>query len=439
MGITSKAISYTNPIFHIRTLKLESFVWNIIIRSNVQNVSPARRHSPISVYVRMRHHRCRPDFHTFPFLLPSFDNPIHLPLGQRTHAQILLFGLDKDPFVRTSLVNMYSSCGDLGSARRVFDESVSKDLPAWNSVVNAYAKAGLIDVARKLFDEMPERNVISWSCLINGYVMCGRNREAVDLFREMQSPKTNEAFVRPNEFTMSTLLAACGRLGALEQGKWVHAYIDKYKVEIDIVLGTALIDMYAKCGSLERAKQVFNVLGAKKDVRAYSAMICCLAMYGLTEECFELFSEMTTSSNINPNSVTFVGVLGACVHRGLINEGESYFAMMIEKFGITPSIQHYGCMVDLYGRAGLIEEAESFIASMPMEPDALIWGSLLSGSRMLGDIKTCEAALNRLIELEPMNSGAYVLLSNVYAKTGRWIEVKRIRHEMEAIQNYFPL
>lgn len=432
-------ISYANPIFHIRHLKLESFVWNIIIRAIVHNVSPPQQHSPISVYFRMRHHCVSPDFHTFPFLLPSFHYPIHLPLGQRTHAQILLFGLDKDPFVRTSLLNMYSSCGDLSSALRVFDESGSKDLPAWNSVVNAYAKAGLIDHARKLFDEMPERNVISWSCLINGYVMCGKYKEALDLFREMQLPKSNEAFVSPNEFTMSTVLSACGRLGALEQGKWVHAYIDKYRVEIDIVLGTALIDMYAKCGSLERAKRVFNDLGSKKDVKAYSAMICCLAMYGLTDECFQLFSEMTTSNNINPNSVTFVGILGACVHRGLINEGKSYFKMMTEEFGITPSIQHYGCMVDLYGRSGLIEEAESFIASMPMEPDVLIWGSLLSGSRMLGDIKTCEGALKRLIELDPMNSGAYVLLSNVYAKTGRWIEVKRIRHEMEAIQNYFPL
>ncbi|EOA25367.1 hypothetical protein CARUB_v10018699mg [Capsella rubella] len=427
-----KAIAYTNPIFHIHNLKLESFVWNIIIRAIVQNVSPAPLHSPISVYLRMRHHGVRPDFHTFPFLLPCFDTPIHLPLGKRTHAQILLFGLDKDPYVRTSLLNMYSSCGDLTSAQRVFDESVSKDLPAWNSVVNSYAKAGFLDDARTLFDEMPERNVISWSCLINGYFMRGKYKEALDLFREMQLPKPNEAFVEPNKFTLSTVLSACGRLGALEQGKWVHAYIDKHQVEIDIVLGTALIDMYAKCGSLERAKRVFTALGSKKDVQAYSAMICCLAMYGLTDECFQLFSEMTTSNNnINPNSVTFVGILGACVHQGIINQGESYFTMMIDKFGITPSIQHYGCMVDLYARAGLIKKAESFIASMPIEPDVLIWGSLLSGSRIFGDIKTCEGALKRLIELDPMNSGAYVLLSNVYAKTRRWIEVKRIRHEME--------
>ncbi|CAF2060113.1 unnamed protein product [Brassica oleracea] len=419
------SISYTiNPIFHIRHLKLESFLWNLVIRAALHhNLSP---HSPFSVYLRMRRHSVTPDFHTFPFLLPSFNNPTHLPLGRRTHAQILLFGLHADPFVRTSLLNMYSSCGDLASAHRVFDESISKDLPAWNSVANAYAKAGSIDVARKLFDEMPERNVISWSSLISGYVTCGRNREALGLFREMQLSK-----IRPNEFTLSAVLSACGRLGALEEGKWVQAYVDKYNVEIDVVLRTSLIDMYAKCGSLERAKLVFVSLGCKKDVKAYSAMMCCFAMYGLTEECFQLFSEMA-SNNINPNSVTFVGLLGACVHGGLVEEGRSYFAMMVEKFGITPSIQHYGCMVDLYGRAGLIEEAERFIASMPVEPDELIWGSLLSGSRTLGDVKTCEAALKKLIELDPLSSGAYVLLSNVYAKTGRWIEVKRIRQEMEA-------
>ncbi|CAN8269745.1 unnamed protein product [Cochlearia groenlandica] len=422
MGISSKI----NPIYHIGNLKLESFLWNLIIRRNASV-------SPISVYLHMRNHGVRPDFHTFPFLLSSFDKPIHhLPLGRRTHAHILLFGHDKDPFVRTCLVNMYSSCGDLSSAQRVFDESVSRDLPAWNSLVNAYSKTGFVDMARKVFDEMPQRNVISWSCMINGYVMSGRYKQALALFRDLLSPKQNEAFVVPNEFTMSTVLSACGRLGAFEQGKWVHAYIDRYQVEVDIVLGTSLIDMYAKCGSLERAKRVFDGLGTKKDVKAYSAMICCLAMYGLTQECFELFSEMTAdSNNIHPNSVTFVGLLGACVHGGLINQGECYFAMMVERFGITPSIQHYGCMVDLYVRAGLIKEAESFIASMPMEPDVLIWGSLLSGSRMVGDIKTCEVALKRLIKLDPINSGAYVLLSNVYAKTGRWKEVKHIRQEME--------
>ncbi|KAL0724508.1 hypothetical protein Bca4012_039107 [Brassica carinata] len=321
------SISHTiNPIFHIPHLKLESFLWNLIIRATLHNLSP---HSPISVYLRMRRHRVAPDFHTFPFLLPSFHNPTHLPLGQRTHAQILLFGLHTDPFVRTSLLNMYSSCGDLASAHRVFYHSVSKDLPAWNSVVNAYAKAGLIDVARKLFDEMPERNVISWSCLING-----------------------------------KRLICFERCSALEQGEWVHAYVDKHEVEIDIVL----VHLSSTCTPNVEVCRERDVFSMPWEARKTSKP---------TAQC---------NNNINPNAVTFVGLLGACVHGGLIDEGRS---------------------------AGLIEEAERFIVSMPMEPDELIWGSLLSGSRILGDVKTCEAALKRLIELDPMNSGAYVLLSNV--------------------------
>ncbi|CAL5352293.1 unnamed protein product [Camellia sinensis] len=324
---------------------------------------------------------------------------------------------------------MYSACGNLGFAQHVFDEIVQPDLPSWNSIINANVKMGLVEIARKLFDEMPERNVISWSCMIDGYVRCGECTEALVLFREMQELETRD--VRPNEFTMSVVLSACGQLGALEHGKWVHAYIDKCGMEVDVVLGTSLIDMYAKCGSIERARWVFNSLGPNKNVMAWSAMISGLAMHGQSQECLDLFSKMT-KHGVRPNAVTFLGVLCACVHAGLVSEGESYFRRMSVEFGIMPLIQHYGCMVDLYGRAGLIEEAWNTIKSMPMEPDVLVWGAILSGSRMHGDIGTCEVAIKKLIELEPTNSGAYVLLSNIYAKTGRWKDVRHVRDIMEA-------
>lgn len=324
---------------------------------------------------------------------------------------------------------MYSSCGNLMLARQAFDEIAQPDLPSWNSIINANVKAGLVDIARKLFDEMPERNVISWSCMINGYGRSGEYKEALVLFREMQKVEVNG--VKPNEFTVSSVLLACGRLGALEHGKWVHAYIGKCGMEVDVVLGTSLVDMYAKCGSIERAKWVFDNMGPNKDVMACSAMISGLAMHGHAEECLELFAKMT-NYGVRPNAVTFLGVLCACVHGGLVSEGQEYFRRMSEEFGITPLIQHYGCMVDLYGRAGLIEEACVLVKSMPMEPDVLVWGALLSGSRMHGDIETCEIALKKLIELDPTNSGAYVLLSNVYAKRGRWADVRHVRDLMEA-------
>lgn len=295
-------------------------------------------------------------------------------------------------------------------------------------MVNSYLKAGLIDSARSLFDEMPERNVVSWSSMINGCVKCGEYKEALSLFREMQMMKIN--YVKPNEFTMSAVLSACGRLGALEHGKWAHAYIDKCGVEIDVVLGTALIDMYAKCGGIEEARKVFSKLGSNKDVMAWSAMISGLAMHGHGKECFRSFHDMI-SDGLMPNAVTFLGILCACVHAGLVSEGKEYFRRMKEEFAISPLIQHYGCMVDLYGRAGLINEAWSVINSMPMEPDVLIWGALLSGSRMHGNIETCEIALKKLIDLDPNNSSAYVLLSNVYAKMGKWSDVRFMRDIME--------
>ncbi|XAR58430.1 hypothetical protein NMG60_11013815 [Bertholletia excelsa] len=426
--VSAKLVSLTHPSLHLSHPSLESFIWNTIIRAHVQATTPPVN-TTLSVFLRMRFHGVSPDFHTFPFLLQSFNSPSHLRSGQRVHAQVLSFGLNIDPFVHTSLISMYSVCGNLGFAQQVFNEITRPDLASWNATVNANVKMGKIGVARKLFDEMPERNVISWSCMMDGYVRCGEYKEALGLFREMQ--RLESGGIKPNEFTMSAVLSACGRLGALEHGKWAHAYVDKCGMRIDVVLGTSLIDMYVKCGSIERAKWVFTKLGPNKDVMAWSAMISGLAMHGCSKECLDLFSEMTDHEmKVKPNAVTFLGVLCGCVHGGLVSVGESYFNRMSSEFGITPLIQHYGCLVDLYGRAGLIDKAWETVKSMPMEPDVLIWGALLNGSRMHGDIEMCEVALKKLIALEPMNSGAYVLLSNVCAKAGRWKDVRQIRDQM---------
>ncbi|KAF7818200.1 pentatricopeptide repeat-containing protein [Senna tora] len=427
MRASTKFISSTHPSLHLAHPTVESFVWNTLIRARVHH-SAFRAQSSLFVYLRMRFHGVLPDLHTYPFLLQSFKSLPHLHLGQQVHAHIFHFGLSNDPFVQTSLINMYSSCGNLVFARQVFDEIAKPDLPSWNSVIHANAKVGMIDVARKLFDEMPQRNVISWSCMINGYVSCGDYKSALSLFHSLQMLEGHR--LQPNEFTISAVLSACGRLGALEQGKWLHAYIEKCRIKVDVVLGTSLIDMYAKCGNIERAKFVFDILGPEKDVMAWSAMISALAIHGRAEESLELFARMI-HNGVSPNAVTFVGVLCACVHGGLVSEGTVYFKRMTREFGIIPLIQHYGCMIDLYSRAGRIEDAWNVVKSMPMEPDVQIWGALLSGARMHGNIETCEVSLKKLVELEPSNSGAYVLLSNVYAKLGRWGEVRHLRDMME--------
>lgn len=323
---------------------------------------------------------------------------------------------------------MYSCCGELSSAHQMFDEIAIPDLPTWNSIINANVQVGSLDVARKLFDGMHERNVTSWSCMIHGYVRQGEYKEALTLFGEMLVFEKDG--LEPNGFTMSSVLSACSGLGALEQGKWAHACINRYGIEVTVVLGTALIDMYAKCGSIETASWVFENLGANKDVMAWSAMISGLAMHGDGKECIKLFYKMM-DDGIRPNDVTLLGVLSGCVHCGFVNEGKKLFKSMNNEFGFHPSIQHYGCMVDLYSRAGLINYAMEIIRSMPMKPDVLIWGALLSGARKSQDIKTCEMALMKLIELDPTNAGAYVLLSNVYAKMGMWKDVRRVRDLMD--------
>ncbi|XP_061347344.1 LOW QUALITY PROTEIN: pentatricopeptide repeat-containing protein At3g62890 [Gastrolobium bilobum] len=197
------------------------------------------------------------------------------------------------------------------------------------------------------------------------------------------------------------------------------------------ILGTSSIDMYAKCGNIERAKCIFHGIGLQKDVMAWSAMIAALAMHGLSEECLELFTK-TINDGVRPNAVTFVGVLCACVHGGLVSEGNRYFKRMMEDYDVSPLIQHYGCMVDLYSRAGCIEDAWNVVKSMLLEPDVMIWGALLSGARMHGDIETCEVmSIKKFLELDPTNSSTYVLLSNVYAKLGRWGEVRHLKRSMD--------
>ncbi|KAG9443815.1 hypothetical protein H6P81_015155 [Aristolochia fimbriata] len=423
MRAATKLVSSVHASLFLSHPTPDCYIWNTLIQ--LSSRQPVHLLSAVSVYRRMRLHGVEPDFYTFPYLLQSFNSPSSFQCGQSIHAHALLSGFTSDRFVQTSLINMYLNCGCLKSAREAFDEIPSPDLPSWNSIVSANLKMGSFATAKQLFDEMPERNVVSWSCMIDGCVKFGKYKEALEMFREMLA-----AEVEPNAYTMSTVLSACGRLGALEHGKWAHAYVDRCGMEVDVILGTSLIDMYAKCGCIERARQVFSRLGDLKDVMAWSAMISGLGMQGLGVECIDMFEEMQ-DSGLKPNGITFLGLLCGCVHSGLVREGEYYFRRMSEEFGVSPSIEHYGCLIDLYGRADLLGSAWQVVKSMPMKPDVLIWGALLSGSRKHGDIETCEASLKQLTELEPMNSGAYVLLSNLYAKMGRWEDVKYVRNAME--------
>lgn len=348
--------------------------------------------------------------------------------GAQLHGRIIKLGLETDQFIRNTIIYMYSNCGFLSEASRMFDEEMEFDIVAWNSMMIGLAKCGEVQESRRLFDEMKSRNTVSWNSMISGYVRNGKLVEALELFHKMQEER-----IEPSEFTMVSLLNACARLGGLKQGKWVHDYIRKNDFELNSIVITAIIDMYCKCGSIGEALRVFEATGRKKGLSCWNSMILGLAMNGCEEEAIELFSKLQ-STNLKPDYVSFIGVLTACNHSGMVDKARDYLSLMTNTYKIKPSIKHYSCMVDLLGRAGLLEEAEEIIERMPVNPDAIIWGSLLSACRKHGNIEMAKRAAKRVIELDPSDSCGHVLMSNVYAASSQFEEAMEERLSMKEKQ-----
>ncbi|XP_017983917.1 PREDICTED: pentatricopeptide repeat-containing protein At1g08070, chloroplastic [Theobroma cacao] len=328
----------------------------------------------------------------------------------------------------STLVSVLSACAQSGSLELgtwvrswINEHGLGSNIHLANALIDMYSKCGDLDTAFDLFEGLQQRDVISWNVMIGGYTHMSYYKEALGLFRRML--RSN---IEPSDVTFLSVLPACANLGALDLGKWIHAYIDKnFQNSTNISLWTSLIDMYAKCGSIEAAQQVFNGM-EQKNLASWNAMISGLAMHGLADKALELFSQMM-GGGLKPDDITFVGVLSACTHAGLLDLGRQYFSSMGQEYAISPDLQHYGCMVNLLGRAGLFDEAEALIQNMEMKPDGAIWGSLLGACRVHKRVELGESVAQRLLELEPDNPGAYVLLSNIYAGAGRWDDVARIR------------
>ncbi|XP_022144843.1 pentatricopeptide repeat-containing protein At1g08070, chloroplastic [Momordica charantia] len=348
----------------------------------------------------------------------------------RSKEALLLFEEMREANVapnESTIVSVLSACAqsnalDLGNLMRswIEDRGLRSNLKLVNALIDMYSKCGDLLTAREFFDEMPERDVISWNVMIGGYTHICNYKEALALFRQMLA-----SGIEPTDITFLNILPSCAHLGAIDLGMWIHAYINKNFNSASTSLWTSLIDMYAKCGNIDAARQVFDGMKTK-SLASWNAMICGLAMHGQAEDALELFSKMY-SDRIEPNEITFVGVLSACKHAGLVDLGRQFFSSMVQDYKIAPKFQHYGCMIDLLGRAGLFEEAESLIQNMEMKPDGAIWGSLLGACRDHGRVELGESVAERLFELEPDNPGAYVLLSNIYAGAGKWDDVARIR------------
>ncbi|KAF3431404.1 hypothetical protein FNV43_RR26135 [Rhamnella rubrinervis] len=366
-----------------------------------------------------------PDNYTFNFLVRTCAQLSSRETGPPVHGAVVKHGFENDPHIQSGLISMYAELGCLGSCRRVFGEIPEPDVVCQTAMVSACAKCGDVGFAREVFDVMPRRDPIAWNAMIAGYSECGKSTEALNLFHLMQMEG-----VKVNHVSMISVLSTCSHLGALDQGRWAHAYIEKNRLPMTLTLGTALIDMYAKCGDMNKAMEVFWGM-REKNVYTWSSAMNGLAMNGFGEKCLELFSLMK-QDGIQPNEVTFVAVLRGCAVVGLVEEGRDHFDSMRRVYEIDPQLEHYGCMVDLCGRAGRLDEALDFIVSMPVKPHAGAWAALLNACRMYKNMEMGELASRKIVELEAKNHGAYVLLSNIYADFRNWDGVSNVRQLMKA-------
>ncbi|KAK6230062.1 hypothetical protein QUC31_001580 [Theobroma cacao] len=396
-------------------------IWNTCLRTLAESDSPS---DAILLFRRLREFDVLPDSFTCAFVLKACTALLDDRNGEIVHGLVEKLGLKWNLVLQNMILNFYGLCGEMATARLLFDNMPQRDVVSWNVMITYLVKSGDFEGAYGFFSRMPERNVRSWTMMISGCVHCGKPKEGVELFIEMQ-----KIGVEANEVTVVAVLAACADLGALDLGKRVHEYSKRSGFGKNVRVLNTLIDMYVKCGCLEEARRVFNEM-EERTVVSWSAMIQGLAMHGQAQEAVRVFS-MMIEMGVMPTGVTFIGLLHACSHMGLVDEGRRFFSGMIRDYGIIPEIEHYGCMVDLFSRAGLLQEAHEFIMNMPIKPNGVVWGALLGGCKVHKNIKLAEEATRHLAQLDPLNDGYYVVLSNIYAEAERWEDVARVRKLMK--------
>ncbi|XP_031473116.1 pentatricopeptide repeat-containing protein At5g66520-like [Nymphaea colorata] len=416
----SSPLDYALAVFD-RIAYAGAFARNTIIRGFAERGEP--RHG-IALYARFASLGAAPNNYSFPFVLKSCARAAALPEGEQIHGHALKLGFAADVFVANALVHFYGCCGRTAAACQVFDGIPHRDVVSWNALLAVYVKDGQIDEARLLFDGIPRKDEVSWSTLASGYVRNGLLEEGLMVFDSMR-----ESGAPANEALVVTVLSATAQLGMLEKGQSIHDYIKSSGIPISNILATALIDTYMRCGSVDRAHQVF-VSSIHRGVSAWNAMICGLAIHGHGRDALNLFNSFL-GQGLQPDKITFVGLLSACSHSGLVEDGRLCFKSMREGYGIEPEMEHYGCMVDLLGRAGMVYEAEALIKEMPGSPDPVIWGMLLNACRIHGNTDLGERIGKMLLNLQPYHDGNYVLLSGIYAREKRWGDVLQVRELMK--------
>lgn len=343
-----------------------------------------------SLFGVMRDSEIKPNSHTMISILAACDDETCLNTGRAIHGIVIKHGIEIGLSLNTALTDMYMNCGDEASA------------------VN-------------LFESCPNRDVISWNALIASFVKNNQGEKAQLLFSHMTSE------VEPNHVTIINMLSSFTHLAALPHGQCLHAYVVRKQFSFDnnLSLANAFVTMYARCGSMQNAEKIFKIL-PRRNIITWNALITGHAMHGRGNEAILAFLQML-EDGLRPNAATFIAILSACRHCGFIEKGLQLFHTMVHGFKIKPELVHYGCVVDLLCRGGRLKEAREFIESMPIEPDASLWRALLSACRDNSDTELAAIIFEKLVELEPMNAGNYILLSNIYAAAGLWLEVRKIR------------
>lgn len=409
-------------------------VWNQMIRGHSQSEAP---HKLVELYNRMLGSEAEPNGFTYSIVIGGCARSRLLREGEQVHGRVVANGHCANVFVGTNLVNLYmGGPGDDGlrKARQVFDEMVDRNVASWNSLLAGYVRCRDVHGAWRIFYEMPGRNVVSWTTMIAGCAQNGRCKQALQLFHEMR-----RTGVILDQVALVATLSACAELGDLKLGRWIHSYIDDNlhsgNQPLLVSLNNSLIHMYASCGVIDKAYEVFMRMQQRSTI-SWTSMITGFAKQGYAEEALCVFQRMQTlgTAEGRPDGVTFIGVLCACSHAGLVDQGRQFFKCMNTTWGIAQRIEHYGCMVDLLSRAGFLDEAHTLVESMPMKPNDAVWGALLGGCMIHKNDKLASHVAQRLLlELEPHPDqvvGYLVLLSNVYATAKRWQDVASVRHKM---------
>eukprot|EP01018_Ginkgo_biloba_P021055 Gb_39560 [translate_table: standard] len=465
--------------------------WTAMIAAYVQH---GHAEEGLELFLQMQRADIQQNQFTFSSLLGVCDSLADLELGKQIHALVIKTQFESYAFLGNALVTMYCKCASVEDAGRVFDRMHERSVVSWtamisghvqqghvkeglkffsqmqltgmkpnqftfatilsacssgdfmdhgkqvhchsvrtgfesnifvgNALVTMYAECGSIESAKNVFDGMPKRDLVSCNAMIAGYTQHEHGEEALKLSCQILT-----AGMKPNQFTMASLLRACASLAALEQSMQVHSYIIKYGFNLDVFVGSALVDMYAKCGHIENARQVFDELPLRNLV-SWNAMITGYAQHGCGKDALQLFEQMQ-EANMSPDHITAISVLSACSRVGLVDEACTYFESMSRDYGITPGVEHYACIVDLLGRAGQFEKAEHFINRIPFELNASILRPLLGACRIHGKMELGKRVAERILDLDGQDASTYILLSNIYAAAGKWDDVARVRKMMK--------